>query len=168
MIENLDGTAKALIVAGAALAVLGSWWRWGRPKAKKAWETVVKAFATLVGTDEVRSKVTGLVIAEAQPGVGVQIANLTAAHIELAGVVKELVQQQTAHLALEDRVDAIEERTTKAHNLLEGRVTKLEQGAAERILSAGERIQLFRVMEEAVKATPDVEAEAVDVETDDA
>lgn len=143
-----------LTIALTSIGIVGGlagWVRWGRPRAQKAWRTVVAAFATLAGTEEVRHKITNEVIVPAQPGVGVQIANLTAAHIELAEVVKKLVEQQAHTEALQ-----------AGQHDHEKRIVVLEQAQVERIVTKAESAAAWRAVEAAHNAQPD----HVDVDPD--
>lgn len=148
MIDGINQTTEVIIWLGAALAVIGGWFKWIRPRARKWWKTGGAIVATLVGTDEVRHKVTGAVIAEAQPGVGVQLANLTTAHVQLAGVVTKLVEQQEHTEALQDG--------QRDH---ERRIVVLEAASVERIVTRAESAQAWRAVEAAHNAQPETTIE---------
>ena len=120
-------------LGGIALAFL----RWGRPRLRNIWRKGGAVVATLIGTDEVRHKITGEIIQPAQPGVGVQVA-------ELSRAVTKLVDQQAHTEALQGQV----------HDL-DRRVTTLEEAREERLASYEDSTAAWGAIAAAHNSTPD-------------
>lgn len=107
------------------------------PKYRHAKTSVVAGWAQLFGTEEVRHKVTGKVLVPAQPGVGVQVAELSVA-------VTKLVELHATTAAHDQRLSAVE-----------ADVDTLKSAALERIASKVDSIRGWEAIQAAVMATPD-------------
>lgn len=118
-----------VIAFGGALAVVVGFLRWVWPRATVAADVVVAFKNAVLGTDEVTHPDTGMVLVPAQPGLNARVAS-----IEVA--VHELVQ---TNRRLDDH---------------EGRIGRLEEGAAERSAARTETVELLRVVDTALKSDP--------------
>lgn len=132
-VESTVGLTVGLItIAGAVL----TWLRWIRPKVKKGQAEAVAVRDAILGRDAVRDSITGRVLAPPLPGIGQRI---------------DTVERAVATLADQHRVLEDHERRIKAN---EARISKLEDAAAERIVTKQESALAWRAMEAATNATP--------------
>ena len=148
---DLSPLAAAIVTAGAVLAVLGGWWRWLGPM----WRDLRRDFRAsrdaLIGRDALVDSITGREIAPALPGMGVRMdlqETITKHQSEQMAVLTDAVAR------LADQSAAIDDH--------EHRIKMLEEAHAERLLNKVEQAAAFRAMEQAIKATPDLESTAVD------
>jgi len=117
--------------------------RWG-PKYRRAKAKAVAGWAQLFGTEEIRHKVTGKVLVEASPGVGVQVNDLKDAVTKLVDLHAQTEALQAAHHGHDRRI-------TKVENDVEA----LQNNLVERIVGRAESAAAWRAMEAASNSTPD-------------
>lgn len=120
---------ELIIAFGAAAAVILGFLRWVWPQVKTGTHVMVAFKNAVLGTEEVRHPDTGRVLVEAQPGLNARVASIEVAVHEIA----------KTHRRLDDH---------------EGRIGRLEQGAAERTAARTETVELLRVVDTALKTTP--------------
>lgn len=131
------------IFTASALALLAwGWWKRVRPWWKGLKRDLIGGRDALLGREAVTDSITGKELAPAQPGVGVRIANVESAIVTLAQL----------HVDINDLKASRDEHGQ--------RITKLEDAAVERVVGRAESAAAFQAIEAAIKATPDVEAEA--------
>lgn len=148
--------ATAIITIGAVAGVIGGWMKWLGPRWRRARAKWVAAVDSIVGREEIRDSITDEVKVPALPGIGVRMAHQEQQMELLTVTVTKLVDQQAHQQRLEQRVEDHESR-----------LAKLEQAEVERIVTRAESAAAYRAIETAIKATPDVESDAVDADTDD-
>lgn len=132
-----------------------AWRRRIRPGYLKKRAKMIGAWHSIFGRDEIVDETTGNLLVPALPGIGVRVA-LTEEHLgEMARAMTQVadamlrVEAHDRHLAVHDG-DIAE---------LKDDVQTLKAASVERVVSGVERVTLYRTMEEAIKATPDVVVE---------
>ena len=131
---NINDTVGLVLTFLSILALLAAFFKWLRPKFRRAARDIQAGRDALVGRDAVVDSITGKELAPALPGVG----------------------QRTA--ALEDSVTMLTTAMTKladTHVRLEShdrRIGRLEQAASERTLARTESIEMLRTMDTAFRA----------------
>lgn len=141
------------ILAGstAFIAALAGGLRWwtrkdenGQPRAfpRRLSNVVDRAVHTLIGRDAIMDPDSGKELKPAQPGIGERIGRVETTQHEisatlgsLSSVVEELAQTNAKVVRIHERLDGHEER-----------IVKLEEGAAERIVSRAESAEAFRAI----------------------
>lgn len=142
MIWPLD-VASAIGTLGVAFAVIGSWWRWGRPRWVASRREAQAVRDVILGRDAIPDSITGEAGRPQLPGIGQRMA---------------IVEQQLPLIAetLGKIADSLEDREvvhTRIENL-EGRVSDLEHQSFERIAGKAESVQMFKTIEAVAKSTP--------------
>lgn len=164
--------ATGVVLFGGAITVIAGWWKVIRPRWRKVASTVVAIRDAILGRDEIHDSITGAKIADALPGMGVRTAHLeqqmthqveqmghqVAQMRELTQVVKTLAETQSRQQDHGARLDAHDAQFAVVNE----RLTKVELGAAERVVARVESTAAFRAIEEAIKAQPDHEGDVVD------
>lgn len=140
-----------LVVVGGAVAVLLGFFRWVWPRWKAFRNKVGGIFDVILGSEAIVSRVTGKELVPAQEGIGVRQARSEQQMELLTVTVTKLVDQQDYLQALSRVVDGHHDR-----------LTALEEAAVERVVTKAESTAGWRAMEAAIKATPDIDAEAAD------
>lgn len=153
MIEGLGTTLELLLVAATLTGIAVGWvtkvrpWRAARAEAEATKERDrIATRDALIGRPPVLDSITGKEISPALPGIGQRMATQEQQMADMASSVAQIAETQ-AELA---RVHI----TLEAH---EGRLTALERGAVERVVTRAESAAAWRAMEAATNATPDQE-----------
>lgn len=134
--NHVSELAQWLILAGAACAVVGGWWRWVRPRIRSA-RAKGDAFSdAILGRPAILHPDTGKELVPAVPGIGARQANIEQQISVLTGAVSQMANQGR-------RLDSHEER-----------LAILEAGAQERAQLRTESIEMLRAMEAAMNSTP--------------
>jgi hypothetical protein len=140
---------EACVGLTVLVGAIYGFFRWVRPRWRAARAKWVMAVDSLVGRDAIVDSITGEEKSPALPGVGVRMAHQEQQMELLTVTVTKLVDNQAHQLKLEGRVDDLDDR-----------VAKLEANQVERVVARAETTAAYRAIEEAIKATPDQEADA--------
>lgn len=125
---SLDLIAVLVGIAVGLSALLGGWWRWVRPRYRKAKRTVAAVTETLVGRDAITDPSTGRELVPAQPGLGVRMATMEEAIVRLSH--------------MDGRVTAVE--TTVGEHTRQ--IAELRDARIERLVTQAESAQAWRAM----------------------
>jgi hypothetical protein len=120
---------KAVILLGAFSSVVFAFFKWVRPTLGGVKDDAVAIRDTLVGRPAVLDSITGAEISPAVPSIGQRQANQEAQMALMAGAISELAINAR-------RVDSLEKR-----------VTRIEEGHLERIVTKAEAIAMWNAME---------------------
>jgi hypothetical protein len=142
---DLDMTTRAIITAGAIVAVLGGWWRWVRPRYRKAKRDSVAIRDVLLGREAQRDTITQQETSPAIPGIGQRMSTVEHALVTFA----------------ENRHDLDSLIESRANH--EDRIKKLEDASVERVVTRAESAAAWRAVEAVANAQPDVDAEQPDL-----
>jgi hypothetical protein len=135
----LDNTQAVVAITGSGIAILAAlagWLRWVRPKLKKTAGEVVAIRDSILGRDPIVDTITGREIEPALPGIGVRMASNEKQLGVLANAVAQIAH---SHAQLENHED---------------RISRLEAGAVERVVTKAESAAAWRAME-AIAHDPD-------------
>jgi len=121
---------QTIVVLGGALAVIGGWLKWIRPKIRATRREFRAARDSLLGREAITDSMTGSEIAPAVPGIGQRMATIEAALGELVN--------------LHRRLDGHERR-----------LDDLESKDLERALARTESIEMLRTIDTAIRSDPD-------------
>lgn len=111
--------------------LVGVWIAWAKvigPKVKRAWSRGVGFFQTIAGRDPIIDKITGKEVAPAVPPLGEQLGSI---HETMSKLVAVIESNQDAHHRIDNH---------------EARITVLEDGRVERIVSQAESAQMWRAV----------------------
>lgn len=121
---------QTIVVLGGALAVLGGWLKWIRPRVRNTRREFRAARDSLLGREAITDSMTGAEISPAVPGIGQRMATIETALGELVNLHKRL----------------------DGH---ESRLVDLEKKDLERALARTESIEMLRTIDTAIKSDPD-------------
>lgn len=145
---DIDATARLIIGIGSAIAVVGAWLAWLRPRYYKSKHDAAAIRDAILGRDAVTDSITGKELAPPLPGIGQRMATQETQMAEITSAVAAIA---ATHLQL-TRMD----RTIDEH---EDRIKALEDASVERVVTKAESAAAWRAMEAAALAKPDEEAD---------
>lgn len=132
-----DQIAGAATAGVAVLGLIGGWWKWGRPRIKRARRTVTAVIETLVGRDAITDASTGRELVPAQAGLGVRMAQVEDGQRTQAETLAKLTETVASLNDAHRRLDAVE------HD-----VAELKQARNERAIAQAESAQMYRLLAE--------------------
>lgn len=144
---HIQDWLDAIALLGVALATVGGWLKFIRPRIRRARSKVTASFDAILGREEVRDSITGQVVQPALPGIGVRMASVEEAQVHLASAVATLVESQAATNKLTGRVDHVEALIADHAD----RIGRLESAAVERITSKVESTAAWSAVEAVAK-----------------
>ena len=124
---------------------IAGYWRWVRPRIKRAQQTATAIVETLVGREPIVDAATGKELVPAQPGMGVRLASVEDGQRTQAETIAKLTETV---LKLDDahhRLDTVE--TDMA--TIKSDVSALKAAAWERIATKAESAQMWRAVADA-------------------
>lgn len=145
---DIDASTRLIVGIGSAMAFVGAWLAWLRPRLRKTRADGVAIRDAILGRDPVVDSITGKELAPALPGIGQRMAHQETQMSEMTRAVTQLAETH-AQMA---------EVRAEVHGL-SGRVKKLEEAAVERVVTRAESAAAWRAMEAAALAKPDDDAE---------
>lgn len=120
--DEIDVVVKAFLSFVAVATVVVGWFKWLRPRVKRAQQESVAIRDAILGRDAIYDSITGEERVPSLPGIGMRMATVEEALVALADV----------HVKMLDHED---------------RIKQLETGALERILTRADSVAAFRAME---------------------
>lgn len=115
LLTNFDALSETLIGVGALLGLFVGFWRWVRPKMKRAASDANAVRDVLLGRDAIFDSITGRELVPALPGIGQRTATLEQA-------VTQLADQQVRLDDLDRRVGNLEQATTASQTFVQATV----------------------------------------------
>lgn len=119
---EIDVLVKAILSFAALLSLIVGWFKWLRPRVKKAHLESIAIRDAILGRDAIHDSITGEERVPALPGIGMRMATVEQALVTLADV----------HVKMNDH---------------ESRLQALESGALERIAARADSVAAFKAIE---------------------
>lgn len=126
-LPNPDAIQIALTLSTLAVIWLG-WAKVIGPKAKRAWNRGVGFFQAIAGRDPIVDKASGAELSPAVPPIGERLASIDSG---LSRLVEVIESTQNAHARIDNH---------------ETRITSLEVGTVERIVTKAESAEMWRAV----------------------
>lgn len=152
--SDFQQTVAAVTAVLALAGVIGGYLKWLRPRWRRVIEQLVAIRDSILGRDAIRDSITGRVIEQPLPGMGVRMDHQERQMTLLARTVDKLADAQN------ELAKAVAQQVEHGKRLddHEDRIGKLETAAVERIVARQESAQAWRAVEAAVNASsPDVD-----------
>lgn len=124
--DEIDVVVKAFLSFVAVATVVVGWFKWLRPRVKRAQQESVAIRDAILGRDAILDSITGEERVPALPGIGMRMATVEEALVALADV----------HVKMLDH---------------EERIRSLETGSLERIAARADSVAAFKAIEAIAK-----------------
>lgn len=132
---NLDSAYTALATFALIVTLLAGWVKWARPRLTEHLRRERAKDDAILGRPPVLDSITGKELAPAVPALGVRLSNIEGVIVRLAESDAErkiIITQLTRHDRQIENLDA--------------RITRVEEGQLERIVTKAESAQMWRAV----------------------